>query len=144
MFTEQFVRDTVLPEVASSGGATVLVSPYGMPPALLRMDAYQPPTWVVGLGYNPERVKLNDPEYADKVLAASNAILADWDRNAWSAVGYWVDDNELCVEPVETYTSHEMAVQAATDAQQVAIYALHTGRTEFIPLKLTRFIPDPV
>ena len=42
MFTEKFIRDTVLPSIRETGGATVLTSPYGMPPSLLVMDQFQP------------------------------------------------------------------------------------------------------
>lgn len=135
MFTDSFIREHVLPEIEKTGGATVLASPYGMPPALLRMDKYQPPTWVVGMGYRPERVWVNDSRLADMVLAATNYILETWRRDAYSAIGYWVNDGYIHIEPVETYTNHQMAVEAAQSAQQLAIYALHTGETEWLPVR---------
>lgn len=135
-FTERFIRDAVIPEIESTGGATVLTSPYGMPPALLRMDKYQPPTWVVGLGAMPLEVSSTDlPLDWDLVHAVANRVLDDYRLNSWSAVGFWMDEGVLYIEPVATYTNHYMAIEAAKDAQQLAIYALHTGATEWLPAR---------
>ena len=118
MFTETFIRDSVLPEIKSTGGATVLASPYGMPPAILRMDKYQPPTWVVAFGTCPVDVPLDGLEARELTILA-NLVLDSFQRNAWSAVGFWSFEGRLYVEPVETYTSHEMAVQAAAANGQI-------------------------
>lgn len=131
MFTDKFIAESVLPEIKSTGGATVLVSPYGMPPAILRMDQYQPKTWVVALGACPVDVPLDGLE-ANELTILANLVLDSFHRNAWSAVGFWAFEGRLYVEPVETFTSHEMAVQAAKDCDQIAIYAMHTGETEFL------------
>ena len=133
MFSEQFIRDVVIPEIESTGGATVLASPYGMPPALLRMDAYQPPTWIVGMGCMPALVSPDLRSNVIVVHSMANGVLDMVQRNAWSAVGFWVNpDGALLIEPVETYTNHQMAIQAGRDHHQDAIYALHSGRVEFL------------
>lgn len=132
-FSEQFIRDVVIPEIEATGGATVLASPYGMPPALLRMDDYQPPTWIVGQGAMPATVS---PDLRSNVLtvhALSNAWLDMMRLDAWTAIGYWVnDDGYLLIEPVSVYTNHYMAIQAGKDANQEAIYAAHSGRVEYL------------
>ena len=133
VFTEDFIRESVLPEIEATGGATVLASPYGMPPAILRMDKYQPPTWIVGMGCMPAKVSPDLRTNLIVVTSMSNGVLDMVQRNAWSAVGYWVNpDGELLIEPVETYTNHYMAIQAGREHGQEAIYALHSGRVEFL------------
>lgn len=136
MFTDQFIRDHVLPEIERTGGATVLVSPYGMPMSLLRMDQFQPPTWVVSKGREFEQVT-EYPVHVEKVmLAANNALLAAEPRNSWSAIGFWLQETPyetfLVVEPVEAFTNHQMAVTAAEERDQEAIYALHSREVELI------------
>lgn len=134
--TESFIRDIVMPEVESTGGATVLVSPYGMPPALLRMDKYQPPTWVVGVGVEPIYVSPTLRDCVEAIASSANFVLGTFDLNAWSALGFWVDgDGMLVIEPVETYTSHEMALVRAREMDQIAIYAMHTGELEWLPAR---------
>jgi hypothetical protein len=137
MFTQQFVTDVVLPEIAATGGATVLASPYGMPLALLRMDKYQPATWIVGMGAVPDTVGM-DSATPELVTEIANSVLDSVYRNAWTAVGFWVNDGTLYVEPVETYTSYFMAVEAAKRNDQMAIYALHSQELEFLPVTHTR------
>lgn len=133
MLTEQFIRDKVLPEIESTGGATVLTSPYGMPPALLRMDAYQPPTWVVGMGIEPIYVAPSLRDSVGTVTEAANMALDSVGLNAWSAVGFWVDgDGMLVIEPVETFTNHHMAITAGRERDQIAIFPLHTGQVEYL------------
>jgi hypothetical protein len=136
VFTESFVRDSVMPEVAATGGATVLASPYGMPLALLRMDKYQPKTWIVGMGAEPDVIDM-DSATPELVTTVANSVLDSVYRNAWTAVGFWVNDGRLFVEPVETYTNHYMAVEAAKRNDQMAIYALHTQELEWMPVKLS-------
>jgi hypothetical protein len=131
VFTESFIRDVVLPEIESTGGATVLASPYGMPPALLRMDKYQPPTWIVATGSIPLDCAVDEAS-PELVTNLANLVTAMNRQDAYSAVGFWSYDGRLYIEPVETYTSHTMAVQAATDNDQIAIYAMHSGQTEFL------------
>lgn len=131
MFTERFVTDVVLPEIVATGGATVLASPYGMPLALLRMDKYQPKTWVVGMGAEPEFLNM-DSVTPELVTTVANSVLDSVYRNAWTAVGFWNNDGTLYVEPVETYTNHYMAVEAAKRNDQFAIYELSTGQLEVI------------
>lgn len=132
-FTDTFIRDSVLPAIAATGGATVLTSPYGMPPSLLVMDEYQPPTWVVGMGVEPVYVSPSLHASHEAVAFAANFLLESLDLNSWSAVGFWVDgDNLLVIEPVETYTHHGMALQAAMEHNQSAIYAMHTGEVEWV------------
>ena len=134
--SESFIRDVVMPEIEATAGATVLVSPYGMPPALLRMDKHQPPTWVVGVGVEPIYVSPVLRESVEAIASSANYVLETFDLNAWSALGFWVDgDNMLVIEPVETYTSHEMALTAARYSDQLAIYAMHTGEVEFLPAR---------
>lgn len=131
--SESFIRDVVMPEIEATGGATVSVSPYGMPPALLRMDKYQPPTWVVGVGVEPIYVSPVLRESVEAIASSANFILDTFDLNAWSALGFWVDDDGmLVIEPVETYTSHIMALVRASERDQQAIYALHTGQVEYL------------
>lgn len=132
MFTQQFITDVVLPEIEATGGATVLASPYGMPLALLRMDKYQPRTWAVGLGATPEFIPM-DSATPELVTTVSNAVLDSVYRNAWTAVGFWDNNGTLYVEPVETYTNHYMAVEAAKRNDQIAIFELSTGQLEAIP-----------
>ena len=134
--TEGFIRDVVMPEVEATGGATVLVSPYGMPPALLRMDKYQPPTWIVGVGAEPIYVSPTLRDCVEAIASSANYVLGTFDLNAWTALGFWVDgDGMLVIEPVETYTSHEMALVRAREADQLSIYALHTGELEWLPVR---------
>lgn len=131
MFTPEFIRDHVLPEIQASGGATVTASPYGMPPAILRMDEYQPPTWVVSATADPFHVseRFIEPEL---ITAVANVALEMAERNAWSGVGFWLHNGFLYIEPVETYTHHGMAVEAGKRLNQAAIHALHTGADEYI------------
>lgn len=139
MFASEFIRNVVLPEIARSGGATVLASPYGMPYQLLRMDQYQPPTWVVGFGDQFANV-VDESAMTDveTVLRAANNSLTSVVRNSWSAVGFWVvtfpwRETLLIVEPVETFTNHYMAIDAAERRDQEAIYNLATEEVEEIP-----------
>lgn len=140
---EQFIRDIVLPELLSTGGATINASPYGMPYSLLRMDKYQPPTWVVGIGHNLE-INLPWPVGTDEILqAVLDALAAAGIRNSWSAIGLWVNERPwgetvLTVEPVETYTNHGMAVRAAEEADQEAIFDLSTGEAQVVHSVLAR------
>jgi hypothetical protein len=136
MFTDKFIRDIVLPEVERSGGATVLASPYGMPLSLLRMDKFQPPTWVVAKGHEFE-TDVEYPAPVEKVtLAANNALLAAEPRNSWSAIGFWKQETPwevfLIVEPVEVFTNHYMAIAFAEEREQEAIYALHSEEVELV------------
>lgn len=140
MFTERFVADVVLPEIKNTGGATVLASPYGMPLALLRMDEYQPKTWAVGLGATPEFISM-DAATPELVTTVANSVLDSVYRNAWTAVGFWDNNGTLYVEPVETYTNHYMAVEAAKRNDQIAIFELSTGQLEAIPSTETRVVP---
>jgi hypothetical protein len=134
---KQFIEDVVLPELLSTGGATINASPYGMPYSLLRMDKYQPTTWVVGIGHDLETI-LPWPSGTDEILqAVLDALAAAGTRNSWSAIGLWVDERPwgetvLTVEPVETYTNHDMAVRAAEQSDQVAIFNLSTGEAQVI------------
>jgi hypothetical protein len=128
-----------MPEIARSGGATVLTSPYGMPMQLLRMDKYQPPTWVVGFGSAYENAIDESAMFdVDSVLRAANQCLTSVVRNSWSAVGFWIvqfpwRETILIVEPVETFTNHYMAIDAAIRRDQEAIYNLATETVEEIP-----------
>jgi hypothetical protein len=137
LFDDKFISDNVLPEIERTGGATVLVSPYGAPMQLLRMDQFQPPTWIVSKGREFEQVT-EYPVHLDKVTrAANNALLAAEPRNSWSAIGFWIQEipdweTFLVVEPVEAFTVHQMAVTAAEERDQEAIYALHSGEVELI------------
>lgn len=134
MFTEQFIRDTVLPAVQATGGATVLTSPYGMPPSLLVMDKYQPPTWVVGMGVEPIYVAPSLADSEGTIAVAANMALDSVGLNSWSAIGFWVDgEGMLCIEPVETFTNHHMAITAGRERGQDAIYAMHRGELEWLP-----------
>jgi len=137
MFTSEFIRDTVLPEIARSGGATVLASPFGMPLQLLRMDKYQPPTWVVGFGSEYENAIDKSAIDVETVLRAANQSLTSVVQNSWSAVGFWMvelpwGETLLIVEPVETFTHHGMAIDAAIRRDQEAIYNLATEQVEEI------------
>jgi hypothetical protein len=139
----KFIEDVVLPEIMSTGGATVNASPYGMPFSLLKADKYQPPTWVVGIGHDME-INLPWPVGIDEILtAANNALAAAGTRNSWSAIGFWVQElpwgeKILTVEPVETYTNHGMAVRAAENADQDAIFDLATGEAQVVHSVLMR------
>lgn len=141
MFTEKFVTDVLLPEIEATGGATVLASPYGMPLALLRMDKYQPPTWVVGMGAEPEFISM-DSATPVVVTTVGNLVLDSVYRNAWTAVGFWNNDGLLYVEPVETYTNHYMAVEAAKRNDQFAIFELSSGQLEVIASPETQVVFD--
>ena len=133
MFTEQFIRDVVLPEIESTGGATVLTSPYGMPPSILRMDKYQPPTWVVGMGVEPDGIHPDAVHNVEHVTDVANMVYESMQATAWTAVGFWLDgEGWLLVEPVETYTNHHMAIEAGRRNDQQAIFALHSGRVEYL------------
>lgn len=132
MFTESFLRDTVLPAVESTGGATVLTSPYGMPPSLLVMDKYQPPTWVVGYGVQPDVAINSDGMDPANLAAIANCVYADGIADSWSGVGFWTNDGMLYIEPVRIFTNHYMAVEEARKFDQLAIYAAHTGELEFL------------
>jgi len=138
VFTPEYIRDVVMPELARSGGATVTTSPYGMPLQLLRMDQYQPPTWVVGFGSAYENA-IDESAIADveTVLRAANQSLMSVVQNSWSAVGFWIvelpwGEKYLIVEPVETFTNHYMAIDAAKRRDQEAIFNLATETVEQI------------
>lgn len=132
MFTEKFIRDTVLPAVESTGGATVLTSPYGMPPSLLVMDQYQPPTWVVGSGVEPVTLPAKWMRDAEYIAMVGDAVYESAVANSWSAVGFWVNDGTLYVEPVQVFTNHYMAIEAGRERDQLAIYAAHRGELEWL------------
>lgn len=132
MFTEKFIRDTVLPAIESTGGATVLTSPYGMPPSLLVMDQFQPPTWVVGSGVEPVSLPAKWMADVEYITLVANATYESTVANSWSAVGFWLNDGVLYVEPVEVFTNHYMAIEAAKQRDQIAIYAAHSDRLEWL------------
>lgn len=136
MITEQVIRELVLPEIARSGGATLSVPTIGnMPPYLVKADKFQPPTWVVGTvpgGTIPPR-GVNDPHW---ILRAINGphwgILAHTVPGAHTAIGFWLEDGYLHIDGVEFYTLHSMAIRSARRHNQIAIYAMHTGETEYL------------
>lgn len=137
MFTDQIIRERVIPAIESTGGATVLASPYGMPLQLLTVDKFQPKTWVVGMGFVPTCIEWND--YGDNdpaaILSASNCVLDRYPaRNSWSSVGYWInlETGRLEIEPVETFTSHYLAVDAATRRHQACIYLMPNREYEWM------------
>ena len=133
MFSEQFIRDKVLPEIEATGGATVLTSPYGMPPAILRMDKYQPPTWVVGMGVEPVPLHPDAVHNVEHLTMVANDVYESLQATAWTAVGFWLDgEGWLYVEPAEVFTNHYMAIEAGRRNDQFAIYALHSGRVEYL------------
>lgn len=143
MFTEKFIRDVVLPEIERSGGATVLTSPYGMPPSLLVMDKFQPPTWVVGMGVEPDvfRYRPKRKGTALVVLEAANLAYLRTNRDSWSGVGFWNNFGKLYVEPAAIFTNHYMAVEEAKRRGQMAIYAAHTGELEWLPQEAQPLVP---
>lgn len=141
MFTEKFIRDVVLPEIERSGGATVLTSPYGMPPSLLVMDKYQPPTWVVGYGVEPDVAINSDGMDPANLAGIANCVYADGITDSWSGVGFWTNDGMLYIEPVRIFTSHYMAVDEAKRRGQIAIYAAHTGELEWLPQEAQPLVP---
>jgi len=122
-----------MPSIRKTGGATVLTSPYGMPPSLLVMDQFQPPTWVVGVGALPllatSDLEGSDPEY---VTIMANAVYESATADSWSGVGFWLNDGLLYVEPVRTFTNAYMAHKAAKENGQMAIYAMHLGVVELV------------
>lgn len=142
LFTEKFIRDVVLPEVEKSGGATVLTSPYGMPPSLLVMDQFQPPTWVVGMGVEPVPLHPDAVHNVEHLTMVANDVYESLAATAWTAVGFWLDgEGWLYVEPAEVYTNHYMAVEAGKANHQLAIFALHTGETEWLPQETQPLVP---
>jgi hypothetical protein len=131
MFTDELIRERVIPAIESTGGAIVLASPYGMPLQLLTMDQFQPKTWIVGMGFVPQNSIWDDygnfNAVADNLRSVSNRVLENYPaRNSWSAIGYWInlETGLLEVEPVETFTSHYMAVDAAKRRNQACIYLM--------------------
>lgn len=130
--TERFIRDVVMPEIEASGGATVLTSPYA-PPSLLKADKFQPPTWVVGIGSPATLVPAGWLQRVDYITLAAQDAELNGTGSLWSAVGFWLDDlGRLYIEPVETFTNHYMALDAAKRHGQDAIYALHTASVEYV------------
>lgn len=139
-FTDDFIRDTVLPEIARSGGATVETSHYGEPLRLLAMDQFQPPTWVVG-GMLPFSLYIDPDRGIGRITSAANSILDAMPRSIWGGVGFWHQAGVIVIDAVETYTHHGMARDAGVKRGEMAIYAMHSGETEVLvsPRQMQRY-----
>jgi hypothetical protein len=130
--TDEFIRDVVLPEIERSGGATVWVPTSGnASPALLKSgDPMEPRTWIVGVG--PMTVPAIDWQRPHSLTKAVALLMRYAERSVYSGVGFWLDDGIVHVDLVECYTIRNMAVIAAKQHGQQAIYELHSGRCEYV------------
>lgn len=125
------LANEVIESIAATGGATVMLG-RNVPPYLLKADAFQPETYIVGgiaaVREYPSRV-LTDPDIVGFILSSyiqSNAL------SDYSALGFWEHEGVVHVEPSETFTLRTMAEATCAERGELAYYALKAQETVFV------------
>jgi hypothetical protein len=127
-FTDSFIRDVVMPEIARTGGATVSTSNGDVYPWLDTPENVDREYVLCGFpGTSTEYV---DPHShhgsVDYLLGfAANSIMDHNAQHTYSGVGFWLHDGVIHVDYVETYTLHTMAVQRARECGIDTLHRIH-------------------